>query len=102
MKLDSKGFIKSLNCQEDGSRAGSLAAFRPTSELVVRLPQGRDFPTAAPGRVSAPGLGTRTGLGQTRSLRQCQALAEPLLAHPLALLHQTIVWQLKTLSSTKL
>ena len=94
MKMDSKGFIKSLNCQEDGSRAGSreVAAFRPTSELVVRLPQGRDFPTAAPGRVSAPGLGTRTGLGQTRSLRQCQALAEPLLAHLL----QTIVWQLKT------
>ena len=43
-------------------------------------------------QVSAPGLGTRTGLGQTRSLRQCQALAEPLLAHLL----QTIVWQLKT------
>ena len=37
----------------------SRAAFRPMSELVVRLPQGRDFPTA-PGRVPAPGLGTRT------------------------------------------
>ena len=40
----------------------SRAAFRPMSELVVRLPQGRDFPRAAaaePDQVAAamPGLG---------------------------------------------